>query len=83
MTVGDTDDIFIDEALRMLYVIGGDGFVDVLYVREHDAMVSRARVPTAPGARTGLYIPEWHKLIVAAPGQAASEARLLVFAVQQ
>lgn len=83
MTIGDTDDIFIDEALRMLYVIGGSGFVDVLYVREHDAMVSRARVPTGPGARTGLYVPEWHKLLVAAPRQEATEARLLVYDVQQ
>ena len=83
MTVGDADDIFVDEARRMVYVIGGDGFVDVLYVREHDAMVSRARVPTSAGARTGLYIPEWNKLIVAAPRQGSSEARLLVFAVQQ
>jgi DNA-binding beta-propeller fold protein YncE len=82
-TVGDADDIFVDEARRMLYVIGGDGFVDVLYVREHDAMVSRARVPTGPGARTGLYVPEWNKLLVAAPRQGSSEARLLVFAVQQ
>jgi DNA-binding beta-propeller fold protein YncE len=82
-TVGDADDIFVDEARRTVYVIGGDGFVDVLYVREHDAMVSRARVPTGPGARTGLYIPEWNKLIVAAPRQGATEARLLVFAVQQ
>lgn len=83
MTVGDTDDIFIDEALRMVYVIGGAGFVDVLYVREHDAMVSRARVPTAAGARTGLYIPEWNKLVIAAPHQGTSGARLLVFSVQQ
>jgi YVTN family beta-propeller protein len=82
-SVGDADDIFIDEALRLLYVIGGDGFVDVLYVREHDAMVSRARVPTGPGARTGLYVPEWNKLLVAAPRQGANDARLLVFAVQQ
>ena len=82
-TVGDADDVFVDEALRMIYVIGGEGFVDVLYVREHDAMVSRAKVPTAPGARTGLYVPEWNKLLVAAPRQGTSEARLLVFAVQQ
>jgi YVTN family beta-propeller protein len=83
MTVGDADDIFVDEVLRIVYVIGGDGFVDVLYVREHDALVSRAKVPTAPGARTGLYVPQWNKLLVAAPRQGTSEARLLVFAVQQ
>ncbi len=81
-TVGDADDIFVDEALRIVYVIGGDGFVDVLYVRAGDAMVSRSRVPTALGARTGLYVPEWNKLIVAAPRQGTAEARLLVFAIQ-
>lgn len=81
-TVGDADDIFINEALRIVYVIGGEGFVDVLYVRAGDAMVSRARVASAPGARTGLYVPEWNKLIVAAPRGGTSEARLLVFAIQ-
>lgn len=81
-TVGDADDIFVNEPLRVVYVIGGQGMVDVLYVRVGDAMVSRAKVPTAPGARTGLYVPEWNKLIVAAPRQGTNEARLLVFAVQ-
>ncbi len=82
-TVGDADDIFVDEKLRILYVIGGVGVVDVLYIRFGDAMVSRAKVPTAPGARTGLYVPEWHKLLVAAPRQGTKDARLLVFAVAQ
>jgi YVTN family beta-propeller protein len=82
-SVGDADDIFIDQTLRMVYVIGGDGAVDVLYIRFGDALVSRAKVLTAPGARTGLYVPEWHKLLVAAPRQGNHEARLLVFAVAQ
>ncbi len=82
-TVGDADDIFVDEARRLLYVIGGAGYVDVVYVRAGDALVSRAHVPTAPGARTGLYVPEWNKLLVAAPRQGTTEARLLVFAIEQ
>ena len=82
-TVGDADDIFVDTARRMVYVIGGEGYVDVVFVRFGDAMVSRAQVPTAPGARTGLYVPEWNKLLVAAPRQGTKDARLLVFAVAQ
>jgi DNA-binding beta-propeller fold protein YncE len=82
-SVGDADDIFVDEARRLLYVIGGDGYVDVIYVRFGDAMVSRAHVPTAPGARTGLYVPEWNKLLVAAPRRGTNDARLLVFSVTQ
>jgi hypothetical protein len=82
-TVGDADDVFMDTARRLVYVIGGQGFVDVVFVRAADAMVLRGRVPTAPGARTGLYVPEWKKLLVAAPRQGTSDARLLVFAVEQ
>lgn len=82
-TVGDADDVFVDAPRRLVYVIGGDGFVDVVYVRAGDALVSRAHVPTAPGARTGLYVPEWNKLLVAAPRRGTSDARLLVFAVEQ
>ena len=79
----DADDIFIDETLRMVYVIEGPGLVNVLYIRFGDALVTRAKVPTAPGARTGLYVPEWHKLLVAAPRRGTTDARLLVFAVAQ
>jgi DNA-binding beta-propeller fold protein YncE len=82
-TVGDVDDVFVDEARRLVYVIGGDGFIDVVFVRAGDALVSRAQVPTAPGARTGLYVPEWNKLLVAAPKQGTKEARILVFSVEQ
>ena len=81
-TVGDADDIFLDEAHRMVYVIGGDGYIDSVYIRAGDALVSKAQVPTAPGARTGLYVPEWNKLLVAAPRQGTKEARLLVFALE-
>jgi DNA-binding beta-propeller fold protein YncE len=82
-TVGDADDVFVDVARRLVYVIGGDGYVDLFYVRAGDALVSRAHVPTAPGARTGLYVPEWNKLLVAAPRQGSNDARLLVFSVEQ
>jgi len=81
-TVGDADYVFMDTAHRLVYVIGGEGFVDVVFVRAADAMVLRGRVPTAPGARTGLYVPEWNKLLVAVPRQGTTDARLLVFAVQ-
>src|SRR4051812_10570342 len=81
-TVADADDVFLDEAHRMVYVIGGDGYVDAVYIRAGDALVTKAQVPTAPGARTGLYVPEWNKLLVAAPRQGTKEARLLVFAVE-
>lgn len=80
-TVGDADDLFYDAARGMAYVIGGGGFVDVVRVGPGDKLVSVARVPTATGARTGLYVPEWNKLLVAVPRRNGEQARLLVYAL--
>ena len=41
-TVGDADDVFVDEAHRMVYVIGGDGYVDAVFIRAGDALVPGA-----------------------------------------
>ncbi len=80
-TVGDADDLFYDAAHGVAYVIGGGGFVDVVRVGPGDNFSSLSHIATAAGARTGLYVPEWNKLVVAAPRNGASAARLLVFSV--
>ncbi len=78
--VGDADDLFYDAASRRLYVIGGEGFVDVFSVAEKGAELTRlAHAPTAPRARTGLLIPELHLLVVAAPRVSRSPAAVLLF----
>jgi DNA-binding beta-propeller fold protein YncE len=82
-TIGDADDVFFDPVRSFVYVIGGEGFVDVVQVRAANSLVSRARVPTAPGARTGLFVPEWNELLVAVPHQGANEPRLLVFSLEK
>jgi hypothetical protein len=76
---GDTDDLFYDAARKRVYVVGGQGFVDVLEQKGADRYERVARYPTAPGARTGLFVPEWNKLFVAAPHRGAQEAQILVF----
>ncbi len=81
-TVGDADDLFWDQDRNRLYAIGGEGFIDIIDAPANDRMKSIAHVPTAAGARTGLLVPAWNKLIVAAPHRAAEPARLLVFDVQ-
>lgn len=80
-TVGDADDLFYDAARGNIYVIGGGGFVDVVRVEAGNKLTSVAHMPTATGARTGLFVPEWNKLLVAAPRRGNSEARLLVYSV--
>ena len=67
----DADDLFVDPPRHRLYVICGEGKVDVLEWR--DASYARlGEVPTGPGARTGLFIPELGELIVAVPATPAS-----------
>jgi DNA-binding beta-propeller fold protein YncE len=77
--VGDTDDLFYDAARSRVYVIGGDGFVDVFAQAAADDYERIEHLATAPGARTGLFVPDWGKLLVAVPHRGEQRAELLVF----
>jgi DNA-binding beta-propeller fold protein YncE len=76
--VGDTDDMFIDSARRRLYVIGGEGFIDVIDIAG-EAPARIGRVTTAPGARTGLWVEDHHRLYLAVPARGGQPAELRVF----
>jgi DNA-binding beta-propeller fold protein YncE len=80
--VGDTDDLFYDAARRRVYVIGGQGFVDVLQRDAADGLRRTARVPTASGARTGLFVPDHRRLYVAVPRRGSQRAEVRVYDVQ-
>ena len=67
---GDADDLFIDGA-RLLQVCGA-GHVDVVPIAS--PQTGPERVTTAPGARTGLFVPETGTLYVAAPARAGPAA---------
>jgi DNA-binding beta-propeller fold protein YncE len=78
-TVGDADDLFYDSARRRLYVTGGEGFVDV-FQRGPDGGFNRtARIATAKGARTSLFVPEQNTLYVAVPHRGGQKAEIRVF----
>jgi DNA-binding beta-propeller fold protein YncE len=77
--VGDTDDLFYDSQRDRLYVIGGEGFVDVFDTSAPGRYQRLAHLPTAAGARTGLWVPELHRLFVAAPHRGGQEAAIHVF----
>jgi DNA-binding beta-propeller fold protein YncE len=63
-TCGDADDVFVDRKRHRVYVSCGEGLVDVL--EPDEAGYHRlARVPTVPGARTSLFVPELDRLFVA------------------
>jgi DNA-binding beta-propeller fold protein YncE len=80
-TVGDTDDIFYDAARRLIYVIGGEGAVEVVRQRDSDHYESVGRTPSAPGARTGFFVPNSSRLYVAVPHRGSQTAKVLVYTV--
>lgn len=76
---GDTDDVFYDAARKRIYAICGEGRIDVVRQESSDRYARAASIDTAPGARTGLFVPEASRLYVAAPASGDTPARLLVF----
>jgi hypothetical protein len=71
----DADDTFIDYRRQEVYVSCGEGLVQVLSWR-HGVIREIGRVPTSPGARTALFVPELDELILAVPAQGQEPAAL-------
>jgi len=78
-TVGDNDDVFYNTIRRQIYVIGGEGAVEVFRQRDPDHYDSIGRTPTAAGARTGFFAPNSHRLYVAVPHRGPQAAKVLVY----
>ena len=72
-TCGDADDVFFDAKRARIYVSCGSGGVDVFEAgaREYKHV---ARVVTASGARTSLFVPELDRLFVAERAGAFGDA---------
>jgi DNA-binding beta-propeller fold protein YncE len=78
-TVGDSDDIFYDSERRLVYVIGGEGAVEVFRQRDQTNYERVGRIKTAPGARTGLFVSALHRLLVAVPRRGSDMAKVLIY----
>jgi DNA-binding beta-propeller fold protein YncE len=79
--VGDADDIFVDDPADRVMVIGGDGTVEFFSTNDHAAYVRSEVVTTAPGARTGLFVPSLRALFVAVPAHAGVPAEIREYSV--
>ena len=76
---GDADDLFYDSKRKRLYVICGEGTVDVVEQKDADHYERAAGVRTVRGARTGLFVPSRDALFVAVPAHAGGPAEIRVF----
>jgi DNA-binding beta-propeller fold protein YncE len=79
--VGDTDDLFYDVARKRLYISGGEGFVDVFQNSKANSFARVARVATAAGARTSLFVPDLNRLFLAVPHRGSQKAEIRVYDV--
>jgi len=77
-TCGDSDDAFIDGKRNLVYVICGAGYVDVLRP-SGDTYARLGRIETNSGARTGLFVPELDRLIVAVRARGSEPAAVWVY----
>jgi hypothetical protein len=75
---GDTDDVFLDSQRNRLYLSCGAGFIDVVQKRD-DTYEDLARIPTAAGARTALFVPERDRLYLAVRASGGEGAAVWVF----
>ena len=65
---------------RRIYAVGGEGYIGVFAEKDLNHYEELARVPSAPGAKTGILVPELQKLYVAASsGSTSAPAAVLSF----
>jgi DNA-binding beta-propeller fold protein YncE len=77
---GDPDDVFYNAAHKSLYVSCGAGYLDLIEQTDADSYVVNVRLPTAPGARASLYVPELGRLYLAVPHRGGHSAEIRVYA---
>jgi len=78
---GDPDDIFYDAAKKRLYVSCGEGFINIFQQQDANHYNPIGSIPTAPGARTSLFVPELNRFYVAVPHQGSQESEIRVYKV--
>ena len=77
-----SDQVIWDATNRRVYVLGGEGYIGVFQQKDADHYEELPRVPSAPGAKTGILIPELKRLYVAvSPGEGKTGAAILRFDV--
>jgi len=77
-----SDDPLFDVAQHRLYMPGGDGFIGIYDTSDPDHLRSTATVPSTPGAKTGILLPDQKKIILAvSPGETKAEAKVITFGI--
>jgi len=77
------DQAIFDPARKRIYVLGGEGYIGVFSEKDADHYEQLPRVLSAPGAKTGILVPQLNKLFVAvSPGDTKAMAAVLAYDVE-
>jgi len=79
---GDPDDIFYDSKRHRVYVICGAGKIDIIDQTDANTYKALAKINTADGARSGLFIPEKDALFVAVPHRGSQRAEIRRYQIE-
>ena len=77
-TCGDADDVFFDVKRQRIYISCGEGTLAVIE-RQNDTYRELARIPTVPGARTALFVPDLDRLFLAVRARDGEPAGVWVY----
>jgi DNA-binding beta-propeller fold protein YncE len=80
---GDCDDVFYDKKRHRVYAVCGAGETEIIEESGQNVFKSAAQIGTAPGARTGLFVPELNTLFVAVPRRGSSQAEIRAYQVEK
>ena len=79
---GDPDDIFYDSKRHRVYVICGAGKIDIVDQTDANTYKALAKINTADGARSGLFVPERDALFVAVPHRGSQRAEIRRYQIE-
>ena len=79
---GDPDDLFYDAKRHRIYAICGAGKIDIIEQTDPNTYAASAKVNTADGARTGLFVSEGDTLFVAVPRRGSQQAEVRAYHVE-
>src|SRR5271157_128655 len=78
-----SDELLFDAASHRLYMPGGEGYIGVYDTSDPDHLKVISKVQSAPGAKTGILLPDRKETVLAAsPGDTKATAKVLTFAMQ-
>lgn len=79
---GDPDDVFYDSKRHRIYAICGAGKIEIIQQADANSYKSLAKIDTAKGARTGLFVEHRDMLFVGVPHNGSQQAEIRAYRVE-